>query len=33
MTWLSFLQSFLVALSILTALGIFFLIRVIWPRK
>jgi hypothetical protein len=33
MTWLSFLQSFLVALTILTALGLVFLIRVIWPRK
>ena len=33
MTWLSFLQSFLVALTILTVLGLVFLIRVIWPRK
>jgi hypothetical protein len=33
MTWLSFLQNFLVALTILTGLGLVFLIRVIWPRK
>jgi hypothetical protein len=33
MIWLGFLQSFLVALTIFTAIGIFFLIRVIWPRK
>lgn len=33
MSWLSFLQSFLVALSVLTAICLAFLIRVIWPRK
>jgi len=33
MTWLSFLQSFLVALSILTIISLVFLIRLIWPRK
>jgi hypothetical protein len=33
MTWLSFLQSFLVALSVLTAISLVFLIRIIWPRK
>jgi len=33
MTWLSFLQSFLVALTILTGISLVFLIRVIWPRK
>jgi hypothetical protein len=33
MTWLSFLQGFLVTLSILTAISLAFLIRIIWPRK
>ena len=33
MTWLSFLQTFLVALSILTVISLGFLIRLIWPRK
>jgi hypothetical protein len=33
MTWLSFLQNFLITLSILTGISLFCLIRVIWPRK
>jgi hypothetical protein len=33
MTWLAFLQDFLIALSILTGISLFVLIRVIWPRK
>jgi len=33
MTWLAFLQYFLIVLSVLTAISLAFLIRVIWPRK